>query len=418
MNHLLTLHKVPYLFTIVCLGLFALMAFQVSWLSSSKILIEEQFDQKVNLAMGSALTEFNARHKTKLDVEEGQDCGDGENFKYIPVKKGEMSLSDQKELEESLNLYMACYGIDEKYSINIFDDSCMTEPSTYCCAISTQKGCNMDYKLGVSFQSKDQYMFDNMKFMIISSVLIFILLAAISFFILAALVKQKRITENNIDFFNNTAHELKTPLTNISLALNLMSRKHENIRESRYAQIINVESRKLKDQIERVLFLSKMESGEYNMKKEPVNLCMLLREVVSDMDMLVEEKSGNVMVNLPSKDVTIIGDYCHLYNVCRNLIDNALKYCDKQPDIFIELKEKGNKVSLTFVDNGIGICLKDQDHIFEKFQRVNTGDLHETKGFGIGLSYAKTVVEMHQGLIKVVSDINMGSQFELVLPNK
>jgi len=248
------------------------MAFQISWLSSSKSLIEEQFDQKVNLAMGSALTEFNARHKTELDIEEGEACGDMENYKYIPVKKGAISQADQQELEESLSLYMSCYGIDEKYSMDIFDKSCEAGTGTYCCAISTQVGCDMDYKLGVSFQAKDDYLYDNMKFMILSSILIFLLLAAISFFILAAYVKQKRITENNIDFFNNTAHELKTPLTNISLALNLMSKKHQDIKESRYAQIINAESKKLTDQIERVLFLSRMESGEYNLKKESIDL--------------------------------------------------------------------------------------------------------------------------------------------------
>lgn len=416
MKHLLKLHKVPYLFSIVCLGLVTLMAFQISWLTTSKQLIEEQFDQKVNLAMGSALSEFNAWHKTELDIEEGQECGDTESYKYIPVKKGEMTLADQRELEESLSLYMTCYGIDEKYSIDIFDKSCETGVDTYCCAINTQAGCDMDYKLGVSFQAKDEYLYDKMIFMIISSVLIFLLLAAISFFILAALVKQKRITENNIDFFNNTAHELKTPLTNISLALNLMTRKHDGLQESRYAQIINAESKKLTGQIERVLFLSRMESGEYNLKKEPIDLVSILKEVTTNMSMIVAERSGAIKLNLPKSEVSILGDYYHLYNVFRNLIDNALKYCERQPELVINLSEDDNKVKLTFQDNGIGICPKDQEHIFEKFQRVNTGNIHETKGFGIGLSYVKTVIEMHKGLINVVSDLNKGSQFELVLP--
>lgn len=416
MKHLLKLHKVPYLFSIVCLGLFTLMAFQINWLTTSKKLIEDQFDQKVNLAMGSALTEFNARHKTELDIEEGEQCGDPENYKYIPVKKGQISQADQVELEESLALYMTCYGIDEKYTINIFDKSCEEGTGTYCCSINTQLGCNMDYKLGVSFQAKDEYLYDQMKFMIISSVLIFILLAAISFFILAALVKQKRITENNIDFFNNTAHELKTPLTNISLALNLLTKKNSELKESRYAQIINSESKKLSGQIERVLFLSRMESGGYNLKKETVDLVSLLNDVTVNMSMITSERSGNITLNLPEKEVSILGDYYHLCNVFRNLIDNALKYCDKQPEITIDLKEEGNNVVLTFQDNGIGICPKDQQHIFEKFQRVNTGNIHDTKGFGIGLSYVKTVIEMHQGLINVVSDLNKGSQFKLVLP--
>ena len=416
MKYLPNLHKIPFLFSIVCLGLITLMAFQISWLTTSKKLIEEQFDQKVNLAMGSALSEFNAQHKTKLDIEEGEECGDTENYKYIPVKKGQISLADQMELEESVSLYMTCYGIDQKYSIDIFDKSCEIGAGTYCCAINTQVGCDMDYKLGVSFQAKDEYLYDNMKFMTISSILIFFLLAAISFFILAALVKQKKITENNIDFFNNTAHELKTPLTNISLALNLMTKKHKEIETSRYAHIISAESKKLTGQIERVLFLSRMESGEYNLKKERVELVRLLHEVTNNMSLRVAERSGTIHLNLPTKEVAIQGDYYHLCNVIRNLIDNALKYCDKEPHIDINLIKDGNHVKLTFQDNGIGICPKDQEHIFEKFQRVNTGNIHEAKGFGIGLSYVKTVIEMHKGLINVVSDLNKGSQFELVLP--
>jgi len=393
------------------------MAFQISWLTTSKDLIEEQFDQKVNLAMGSAVTDFNASHKTTLDIETGGECGDEESYKYIPVQKGQMSLLDQKELEETLNLYMSCYGIDEKYSMSIFDKTCSDQIGTYCCTINTQAGCDTDYNLGVSFQVKDDYLYDKMKFMIISSILIFILLSTISFLILAALVKQKKITENNIDFFNNTAHELKTPLTNISLAMNLLTRKDKDLAATRYAQIIKSESSKLSNQIERVLFLSKMESGDYQLKNEKINLKDLLLEVVDNMQLRIEEKEAKVNIDAPENIPHILGDYYHLSNVFRNLIDNALKYCSNKPEINVRLTVEPTQIRLRFTDNGIGICSKDQEHIFEKFQRVNTGNIHETKGFGIGLAYAKTVMELHKGLIKVNSELDRGSQFELILPN-
>jgi len=410
------LYNLPFLISIVCLGLITLMSFQIVWLQTSKDLIEEQFDQKVNLAMGSALADYNRHHHTELDIET-EEC-DSESFSYIPLKQGEMSLSNQEELKESLSLYMGCFGIDEKYSVSFFDQTCEVGTANYCCSINTKVGCSTDYKLGVSFQARDEYLFDKMKFMVISSILIFFFLSAISLLILSALIKQKRITENNIDFFNNTAHELKTPLTNISLAVNLLKKKTPELSESRYANIIKAESEKLSGQVERVLFLSRMESGEHELKVQPVNLNELLHEVVNNMQMLVDAKNGSINLSLPTNSVIIQGDYYHLCNVFRNLIDNAIKYCDKKPELTISLKETGDHVKLSFLDNGIGICPKDQEHIFEKFQRVNKGNLHESKGFGIGLSYVKTVVELHKGLINVVSVLNKGSQFELILPQQ
>lgn len=410
------LDKVSFLFVLVGLGLGTLMSFQIAWLTTAKQLIEEQFDQRVNLAMGSALVQFNAVHDTSLDVV--QDCGDDtESLAYIPVKKGEISIRDQEELEHCLSTYMSCYGIDEKYSVSIFDKSCEPNLGTYCCSINTDSSIGSDYEIGVSFEARDRYLFDKMKFMIISSILIFFLLASICFLILWSLIKQKRITENNIEFFNNTAHELKTPLTNISLAMNLINRKHPAMQTSAYARIIKAESDKLASQIERVLFLSKMENGDYIMKEEMINVKEIITEVVQNMSLLIEEKQGHIELNLPQKELYIKGDYYHLGNVFKNLIDNAIKYCDKNPVIKIGLQEESQKVKLTFSDNGIGISSNNQEMIFEKFQRVQTGNVHETKGFGIGLSYVKKVIELHKGLISVRSDKSLGSQFQLILPS-
>lgn len=396
------------------------MAFQINWLNTSKKLIEEQFDQKVNLAIGSALSDFNMVNHTNLDIEELEECSPDDSCKYIEVGKEPMSKESQEELEAYLKSYMACFGIDEKYSVGVFGSSCasMKESSnSFCCTVNPPNSVNAEFQLGVSFQSRDKYLFDKMKFMILSSILIFLLLSSISFIILSALIKQKIITENNIDFFNNTAHELKTPLTNISLALTLLGRKYANVKDDRYAEIIRTENTKLADQIERVMFLSSMENGEYELNEQPVNLKELVQEVVDNMQLIAEEKRGIIHVDFPKQDYHILGDYYHLSNVFKNLIDNALKYCEKDPVINIKLTEEDKYVNISFSDNGIGISKHDQSHIFEKFQRVSTGDVRNTKGFGIGLSYVKTVIEMHKGLIQVQSELHNGSQFKLLIPN-
>lgn len=388
------------------------MAFQINWLNTSKKLIEEQFDQKVNMAIGSALSDFNMEHKTKLDIE---GC---DSEQYIGLGKKPFSAESQAELEESLQSYMGCFGIDEKYSVGIFDSNYKPEAEkSFCCAIGSPNTANQEYQLGVSFESRDEYLYDKMKFMILSSILIFLLLSTVSFIILRALIKQKRITENNIDFFNNTAHELKTPLTNISLALTMLGKKHEQVKEDRYAEIIKTENSKLADQVERVLFLSRMENGEYELNKQSVNLKDMIQEVVGNMQLIAQQKNGIIKVDFPDADYEVQGDYYHLSNVVKNLIDNAIKYCERDPVIIIRLTEEQNHIKLSFTDNGVGISKHDQNHIFEKFQRVNTGDVRNTKGFGIGLSYVKTVIEMHKGLIHVHSELNKGSQFELLIPN-
>ncbi len=412
-------NQIPFLSTFVCLALMALMAFQINWLSQSRSLIEEQFDQKVNLAIGSTLSDFNAQHVTNLDLESVQNCNDDDNCQYIDVANGTLSYSDKKELEKSLSDNMSCFGIDEKYNVDIFTSSCAapTGGKSFCCKIPSTETKASNYKLGVSFDSKDDYIWDQMIYMVLSFILIFLLLSAVSFYTLWSLYKQKKTTANNIDFFNNTAHELKTPLTNISLAINLLSRKHDTIKEDKYVEIIKSENNRLKDQIERVLFLSQVENGEYRFKKEQISLNDLLKEVIGQMQLIIEQKDAEIDLDLPFGEWEIQGDYYHLSNVFRNLIDNALKYCDRKPKLNVSLEDLGSKVKLVFKDNGIGISKDDQELIFEKFQRVNTGNVREAKGFGIGLSYVKTVIEMHKGFINVESKLNEGSEFQLIIPN-
>ena len=423
-NHVLKnwikLNQVPFLFCVVCLALVSLMAFQINWLSTSKKLIEEQFDQKVNMAIGSALTDFNMEHQTKLDIEDVEECVEEDDCRFIELGQKPISEASQNQLEAYLQSYMTCFGIDEKYSVDVFDSTCSVpaqSSNAFSCKVSSPISSKAEFQLGISFQSRDEYLYDKMKFMILSSILIFLLLSTVSFIILRALVKQKRITENNIDFFNNTAHELKTPLTNISLAMTLLGKKHANVKDDRYAQIIRSENSKLSDQIERVLFLSRMENGEYELNIQSINLKELIQEVVDNMQLIAEQKNGLIQLQLPAQEYQVQGDYYHLSNVFKNLIDNALKYCEQDPVINITLTEEQNHVKVSFLDNGIGISKHDQNHIFEKFQRVNTGDVREAKGFGLGLSYVKTVIEMHKGLINVQSEINKGSQFELLIPN-
>jgi len=410
------LKKVPFLFSILCLALLSLMIFQVNWLSTSHKLIKEQFDQKVNMAIGSTLAELNTKSINQSDIQEFQICGDEDN-KFFSMKELGMTEAARSDIENTLDEYMACYGIDQKYKVEFLDSSCTPANNAYCCSLGSLKNCkDSEATLGISFFNKSNYLFDKMLPMILSSVLVFLLLASVSFIILWSLVKQKRLTENNIDFFNNTAHELKTPLTNISLALKLLGKKYAFINDNKYAHIIRAENTKLKNQIDRVLFLSRMDSKEFALKKEAIELKKLIYEVSNNFELIVKEKSAVLNFDLPQQEVVISGDYYHFSNVINNLIDNAIKYCNESPVINISLEQDEGHVKLSISDNGIGISPKDQNHIFEKFQRVNTGNIRMAKGFGLGLSYVKKVMELHKGIVSVESDLKKGSQFNLLIP--
>ena len=390
------------------------MTFQVVWLLRSKRLIEEQFEQKVNMAIGGALADFNASHHTDLNAEGLNGCQEDD---VVCLPGTQLTRADQAELEENLQGYMSYYGIDQEYNVDIIEQTCKPKEGAYCCTLDKVGGYKSTSSLGVTFLGRDDYLYREMAPMIISSIVIFLVLASVSFLILWSLIKQKRITANNIDFFNNTAHELKTPLTNISLALKLLKQKNPDMQGTQFADIIKEENTRLSEQIERVLFLSKMENGEYKLEKEALDVGELLRSVVRSMSLAAREKNGEISLNLPQEGLKIEGDRIHLTNVFRNLIDNALKYCDTDPEITISVTETNNHVRVVFEDNGIGISAQDQSHIFEKFQRVNTGNVRQAKGFGIGLAYVKTVVELHKGLVQVKSELNKGSQFLVLIPN-
>ncbi len=411
-------YRIPLLFSAVCLALLLLIVFQVNWLLTSRALVEEQFDQKVNLALGSALSQHNNTYSKDLNLELFNTCGSADDCCYFGTDTIYISKQEQDDLAKALSSSMACFGVDEDYQMALVSDANKVDKESkgYTCSFTPLSGEDEPVQLCVTFPCKQQYVFDKLKFMIISAVLISLLLASISFIILRALVQQKRLTENNIDFFNNTAHELKTPLTNISLALSLFNRKNNNPKDQKYLDIIKRESSKLGHQVDRVLYLSKMEKGEYILDETEVNLKEVISDAVQYMDMIREEKSGLIELDFPQEDYIVRGDRFHLNNICINLLDNALKYCETDPIVKISLRQQNGIVKLLFTDNGIGISKYDQEHIFKKFQRVNTGDIQNTKGFGIGLSYVRTALALHKGFIKVNSELNNGSQFEISIP--
>lgn len=232
------------------------------------------------------------------------------------------------------------------------------------------------------------------------------------------LLKQKRLSDIKNDFISNITHELKTPIATVSVAIEALRNFNANMdrqRSKEYLDISANELQRLSLLVDKVLKLSMFENKEIDLKYEPLDMQSLIQEVTSSMRLQFEKKNATVNISAEG-DSFLEGDRLHLVSVIFNLLDNALKYSHDNPHIDITTIDGGNKLSLVISDDGIGIPPEYREKVFEKFFRVPTGNLHNAKGYGLGLSYVAQVVKKHKGTIKVEPNEGGGSKFVIVLP--
>lgn len=232
------------------------------------------------------------------------------------------------------------------------------------------------------------------------------------------ILKQKRLSDIKNDFINNMTHELKTPISTIRLSSEMLMRGSINDLEDvkRYAGVIFKENNRLKNQVERVLSTAKYEKEQIELKLESIGLHELIQEANDIFEFNQQTHSGEIKLKLNATNDVIDGDVVHLENVIYNLLDNAVKYTQEQPIICVKTWNDKKGIYLEIEDNGIGIKREDLKLIFDKFYRVSTGNVHDVKGFGLGLYYVKLVVEAHHGKIEVKSLTRQGSKFIIYFP--
>lgn len=250
--------------------------------------------------------------------------------------------------------------------------------------------------------------------------LIIVVLVLIFFgYALSVIIRQKRLSEVKNDFINNMTHELKTPISTIGLSSEMIMRtdfKKDPEKLKQYAGIIYKENKRLEHQVERVLNIAKLDKEAVTLKKELYNIHELLEEAKENFEFNQAENGGEISLNLFATDYVIKVDPVHISNVIYNLIDNAIKYSDKTPKIQINTSSDKRYLTIEIEDNGIGIKREDQKMIFDKFYRVPTGNIHNVKGFGLGLYYVKLIVDEHEGIINVKSTVGKGTTFTIKLP--
>ena len=231
--------------------------------------------------------------------------------------------------------------------------------------------------------------------------------------------RQKKISEMKTDFINNMTHEFKTPIATISLAADSITSPRivdQAEKVSRFANIIKQENKRMNSQVEKVLQMAVIDKEEFSLKVSDVDLTEVIKRAVENITLQVEKKEGSVTMDLQAENPMIKGDYTHISNVINNLLDNANKYSPEKPEISIATRNVANGVEVIISDKGVGMDKEARKHIFDKFYRVHTGNLHDIKGFGLGLSYVKAIMTAHKGQIDVKSELGNGSSFILVFP--
>lgn len=265
---------------------------------------------------------------------------------------------------------------------------------------------------------KDQFIMDEMGTPFISSVVLILVVLVLFWRTVLSLMKEKRISEHTTEFLNNMTHEFKTPLTNIGLAGKMilkdpLVKQEDKLRH--YTGIILDENEKLRLQVEQMLSMTALERGEIKLQKTELDMHQLIRDAVKYMGIQLENSHGEVKLNLDAEKFVVIGDKTHLTSVICNLIDNAVKYSKGTPELCITTSNAEQDLLIRVSDKGIGIEKEFQERVFDKFFRVPTGNIHDVKGFGLGLAYIKKVIELHDGIIELVSEKEQGTEFTLTI---
>ncbi len=413
---------------VVILGAVALVGIigiQSYWVMATWDLNEEEFNKKTNLALfqvAKKLASINDAELPSRDIVKQRTSNYWIVNMAVEIDAELLEYLLQSELEErSIN-------VDFEYAV--FD--CHTDEMVYggyCSFTPEGERKNLDlgdlpkdreftYYFGVKFPGRTGFLFDKMQLIIFLSV---ILLVTILFFAYAmwVILRQKRLSEMQKDFINNMTHEFKTPLSTIKIAAGVFAndeRVQSDSRLERYANIILEQNERLNRQVEKVLQLARLEKGNIELKKEKVVLLEVLEPLMESTGMQLEQRGGELVTDLAAvQGVTIMADRLHLSNILYSLLDNALKYCNGKPVITVTTERKDKRIMLRVADNGIGIAPSHQARIFDKFYRVPTGNVHNVKGFGLGLYYVKRICQAHDWQINLESKPGQGTAFEILL---
>jgi two-component system, OmpR family, phosphate regulon sensor histidine kinase PhoR len=275
------------------------------------------------------------------------------------------------------------------------------------------------YALLVKFPGSGHKFLGYLSWLMIASILFTLIVVITSGLSIFVMIRQKKISDIKTDFINNMTHEFKTPIATISIAADSINNpkviQHPEIIKN-YTRVIKEENQRMNTRVEQVLQMALLDSSEFKLNEKILDLHDILRKLTDNIRLQTESRNGKLTVNLNAERSVVMADESHLTIVFISILDNAIKYSQENPDIQVSTKDKANGIVVSIEDHGIGMNSEIQKKIFDKFYRVTSGNIHNIKGFGLGLSYAKAIVLAHNGEIKVTSEAGQGSRFDVILP--
>lgn len=409
---------------VVILGAIAvagILLIQVYWFRKNWNRVEADFHQTVSIALLNVAKEMAGYTGTILPSS-GLIKRVSSNYYVVNFNDViDASLLEYYLLEEFGNL-----SLNTSFEYAIYD--CSNDEmvyGNYCDVENPEKDRNTDQKLvkydefiyyfGVKFPNHEAFLLSDMRVTVIFSI---ITLMAMAFFLYAitVILRQKRMSELQRDFINNMTHEFKTPISSIRLSNNVL-RENDAIKNdprlSRYSAIIQQQSERLNEHVEKVLSIARMDDDQFVLHKESVDLHSVIEELIQSKDAELSAKGVDLRLELKAAHPVVLADKLHLSNVLYNLLDNAIKYAGGNPVITMKTEDTPKHVLFSIQDNGIGISAEHQKHLFTKFFRVPTGNVHNVKGFGLGLFYVKRIAEQHKWRINVESEEGKGTRMEI-----
>jgi two-component system phosphate regulon sensor histidine kinase PhoR len=387
---------------------------------------EEQYNNSIHIGLKSVVNQLlnNYNDSTlKMLQEQGEQCDFDRRSIYDVIDAKELKKLIQNEIGCYINLdhseyavfsqvnYSFAMGKYDKYKSEIMNSQhivsldCLFKSGKYQLAIYTPG-------------QKNLILYRLLGWLLLSA--LFIIATIFSYYYtIVTLLRQKKLSEMKTDFVNNMTHEFKTPISTISLASEMLLKP--NVYESaektkKYAGIIFDENVRLENQVEQVLQITILDKENTKIRPSTIDIHKIIQKLAENFKLSVKDRNGSLKTSFNAEDSVIEADRVHVVNMVSNLLDNAIKYSPDAPEIHIQTKNYKEGILVCVQDKGMGISHEFQKQIFKKLYRIPTGNLHDVKGFGLGLYYTKTMIEAHGGTIHVKSDIGKGSSFELYFP--
>ena len=407
------------------ISLVAALITQLLWVRDAWQLKEDQFTSKLDIALKSVVNQL----MTSMDFPPA-DIHDFD-LEFYADHQQILQEVNPAVLDSLLKEELLAMRIDEEYAYGAYrhDDETfvMGDVGEYREEIIQSPNwvslsclCQDEtYFLSIYFPSQQSMILNSMIILPVMSGLFLMVLVFSFFFTIYSLIRQKKLSDIKTDFVNNMTHEFKTPISTISITSEMLMKEkilNNPSKVKQYAKIIFEENARLKNQVEGVLQIAVLEKHDYKLKMKELDVHAIIRECTNNFKMQVQERKGRIIMKFNAQQHTITADRGHFSNIINNLLDNANKYSPENPEIEIATANMKGQIRIEVSDKGIGISEDNQPDVFKKFHRLQTGDIHDVKGFGLGLFYVKTMVQEMGGDIELKSELNKGSCFTLLFP--